>query len=149
MPLGLPSGTQRVTRFSRRSMRLSASTKSRPSVLTLSSASMSSWSICFWPAEMKMSQGAAFCICVLSEPEESKLNTSVTFGATSAYMPWISVSVSSMLAAAKTTSSTGSAAGSVASGASVCGGVSVPQAARTRAMANARSRARVFFRFFM
>ena len=40
------------------------------------------------------------------------MNTSVTFGATSAYIPWISVSVSSMLAAAKTTSSTGSAAGS-------------------------------------
>lgn len=42
MPLGLPSGTHRVTRFSSRSIRLLSSTKSRPSVFTLSSAVMSS-----------------------------------------------------------------------------------------------------------
>ena len=68
--LGLPSGTTRVTLFSRMSKRVAWSTKSRPSSLPFS-ASASSAFICFWPAEMKTSQSAPSWIWVLSVPEES------------------------------------------------------------------------------
>ena len=71
---------------------------------------------------MNTSQSAPSWICVLSVPEESKLNWMVTLGFRSMNLLPISVSVSVMEAAAKTISSTGSAAGvSSSAGASSSG----------------------------
>ena len=83
MPAGLSSGTARTTLFSTRSMRLSETTKSSPSVLVPVVSAASSWFICFCAAEMKRSQTAPSSIWVLSVPEESKVKVSVTLGATS------------------------------------------------------------------
>ena len=70
MPLGLPSGTARVTLFSSRSSRVALSTKSRPSVFS-APPSASSWFICLGAAEMNTSQSALSWIWVFSVPEES------------------------------------------------------------------------------
>ena len=70
MPLGLPSGTARVTLFSSRSSRVALSTKSRPSVFS-APPSASSWFICLGAAEMNTSQSAPSWIWAFSVPEES------------------------------------------------------------------------------
>ena len=148
MPLGLPSGTASVTLFSRRSMRLSVTMRSRPlgffsvSPMRLPSIAF----ICVGAAEMKRSQSAPSLIWVRSLPEESKLKVSVTFGATSLYIPAISLSVSVMEAAAKTISSTGSAASSCVS-ASFAPSSLLPQAVRASTSERARSRDNSFFMF--
>ena len=153
MPLESDSGTTRTTLFSRKFTRVALSTKSRPSVLTAGSASISSWFICFWPAEMNTSQSAPSWIWVLSVPEESKFIMTVTFGFAAIYMSATSVRVSVMEAAAKTMISTGSASdsgarassatcSSEAAGAAVC-----PQAARVKSMQITRVSADNFFIF--
>ena len=69
---------------------------------------MSSWFICFWPAERNRSQSAPSWIWVFSVPEESKLKRKVTPGFWAEYVSAMAFRVSVREAAAKTISSTDS-----------------------------------------
>ena len=112
MALGLPSGTQSVTLFSRMSKRVSWLMKSRPSSLP-EAAPASSWFICFWPAEMKTSQSAPSWIWVLRVPDESKLKLMSAPSLAALKRSPASVSDSVSEAAAKTVNVLGSAVDAV------------------------------------
>lgn len=72
--LGFPYGTTKVTRFSRRFIRVGL-----PAVLTSFDPSISSWSICFCAAEIKIWHSAPSSIWFFNVPDESKLKNETPY----------------------------------------------------------------------
>ena len=101
-----------------------------------------SWFICFWEAEIKMSQTAPSSIWVFSVPEESKVNTSSTSGSIISLQVFSSsVSVSCMDAAAKICSVQGSTSNTMPSSSSTCG----LQAVMAKSIVSASKKHKNFF----